>query len=493
MDTKAAITKLWEMGDLTYKLKGIQREMRNAVYESKGKNTVFLCARRTGKSFTMCTIAVEYCIRKPNQVVKLIFPKKKDARSVAKSHMVDILADCPPHIKPEFKTQDNEYLFPNGSMIQMAGTDGGSAESVRGSAAHLILLDEAGFHDYSEFTYIVRSILMPTLLTTKGKMIMASTPSKQPDHPFMVEYVAQARAEQTLIEYDIYCNPLITEDDIEEIIDEYPGREEDPAFKREFLLISEADTDAMVIPEFTKSVKSDIVKENPMPAYYDCYVSGDPAVGDLTGILFAYYDFMRDKVVILDELVMGGAGEKQLTTQDIADGVFRKERSLFKNPLTGEKNEPLKRIMDNNNPILINDLNKEHGLKFIATRKDNKEDQINKVRMMIRRGDIEINPRCKNLVYHIETARWKIRKSDGKRVGYERVAGTSDRKFKGHHADLVDALIYLVRNINTKKNPFPDGFDFYGHSEYHIPKDQMNKGIKSFFQGIMGKSNKNDT
>lgn len=488
MDVKSAIAKLWEMGDLTYKLKGIQRDMRNAVYNSKGKNTVFLCARRTGKSFTMCTVAVEYCIRKPNQVVKLIFPKKKDARNVAKSHMVDILSDCPPHLKPEYRTQDNEYVFPNGSLIQMAGTDAGSAESVRGSAAHLILLDEAGFHDYTEFTYIVRSILMPTLLTTKGKMIMASTPSKQGDHPFMVEYVAAARAQGVLIEYDIYSNPLITPEDIEEIIDEYPGREEDPAFKREFLLVSEPDNDSMVIPEFNKQVKKDIVKESPLPAYYDCYVSGDPAVGDLTGILFAYYDFMRKKIVIMDELVLGGKGEEQLTTQDIADGIYRKERTLFSNPLTGEKYTPHKRIMDNNNPILINDLHKQHGLRFIATKKDNKEQQINNVRMMIRRGDIEIHPRCKNLIYHLETARWKIRKSDGKRVGYERVSGTMDRKLKGHHADLVDALVYLVRNVNQNKNPFPEGFDFYGQDNYHIPEEKSGTdSLKSIFKTIMGK------
>lgn len=485
MDRKAAIAKLWELGDLTYKLKGIQREMRDAVYNSKGKNTVFLCARRTGKSFTMCTIAVEFCIRNPNQTVKLIFPKKKDAKSVAREHMVPLLMDCPPHLKPEYKTQENEYRFPNGSIIQMAGTDGGSAESVRGSAANLILLDEAGFHDYNDFTYIVQNILMPTLLTTKGKMIMASTPSRQPDHPFMTQYVARCRAENTLIEYDVYSNPLITQQDIEDIIEEYPGGIEDPAFKREFLLMAEADTDSMVIPEFNKQVKKDILVRSPMPAYYDCYVSGDPAVGDLTGILFAYYDYYRGKIVIVDELVMGGAGEKQLTTQDIADGVFRKERKLFKNPLTGEKTEPFKRVMDNNNPILINDLNKEHGLRFIATKKDNKEDQINKVRMMIRRGDIEIDPRCVNLVYHLETARWKLRKSDGKRVGYERVAGSSDKKFKAHHADLVDALIYLVRNVNMKKNPYPDGFDFYGSDQYHIPKSQERSSTSDLMSGIM--------
>ena len=48
---------------------------------------------------------------------------------------------------------------------------------------------------------------------------------------------------------------MITDDMIDEIADEYPLGKEDPSFKREFLLISEADFDTMVVPEFDKQVK----------------------------------------------------------------------------------------------------------------------------------------------------------------------------------------------------------------------------------------------
>ena len=176
-EIKAAKDKLWRMGNLEWKLKGVQKEMREAVYNSKGKKTVFLCARRLGKSFTMMLIAVEYCLKQPNTIVKVLFPKKKDAKQVVREQMKTILSDCPVDIKPEWKEQDKIFFFPNGSEIQMAGTDGGSAESVRGGSCHLAILDEAGFQDYHEFEYILQSIIMPTLLTTKGKMILASTPS----------------------------------------------------------------------------------------------------------------------------------------------------------------------------------------------------------------------------------------------------------------------------------------------------------------------------
>lgn len=490
LSRKQAIQKLWEMGDLTYLLRGVQREMRDSVYNSRGKKTVFLASRRLGKTFTMCTISVEFCIKNPNQIVKLIFPKKKDAQQVARFQMKEILNDCPPHMKPEWKEAQKLFVFPNGSEIQMAGTDGGSAESVRGSAAHLILLDESGFHDYNDFEYIVNSILMPTLLTTKGKLIMASTPSKEPDHPFMVQYVEPARHDGSLVEFDIYSNPMITEDMIDEIAEEYPLGKEDPSFKREFLLISESDHNLMVVPEFTKDVKNDIVKSNPVPAHYDAYVSGDPAVTDLTGILFGYYDFLQNKLIIMDELVMGGKGQKSLTTSDIADGVRRKEKILFQNPLTGEVQEPYLRLMDNNNLILINDLYKEHGLRFIPTKKDKKREQVNKLRMMLRKGDILIDPKCKNLIYHLETTRWKFLKNGTATDKFDHSKGVQG-KFKAHHGDLVDALLYMVRNVQFSKNPYPDDWQaMSGENVFQSRYQETESELSRTFKGVMNMKDK---
>jgi hypothetical protein len=452
-----AIDKLWRAGNLEWKLKGIQKEMRKSVYESKGKKTTFLISRRSGKSFTMCILAVEQCIRVPNSVVKVLFPKKKDAKTVARDQMKTILDDCPADIKPEWMEADKLFVFPNGSEIQMAGTDSGSAESVRGSRCHLAILDEAGFMDYNEFSYIVQSIIMPTLLTTKGKMILASTPSKEPDHPFMTDYVLPARKEGTLIEYDIYSNPMITEKDIEEIASEYPGGRDDPAFLREFMLQCEVVSDDFIVPEFNESIKKDIVGERKAkPSYYDYYVSGDPAATDLTHILFGYYDYLGAKLVIADEVVLGGPGE-MITTQDIADGIRRKEKINFSNPLTHETYEPYMRVMDYNNKILMFDLDKEHGLKFIPTAKDNKDAQINKLRLMIRQGKIEISPKCQNLIYQLQAGRWKKTK-EGKVTGFERLKGIKDQGLRPNHCDGVDALLYMIRNVDFNKNPYPAGY-----------------------------------
>ena len=330
---------------------------------------------------------------------------------------------------------DKVYRFPNGSEIQFAGSDGGNIENLRGGYANLCIVDESGYVD--DLNYAVYSVLSPTTKTVRGKLILASTPSRDPNHEFMTDFVRPAYEDNTLIKYTIYDNPMFTEDVIQETIAEYPMGAEDPQFRREYLCETAADSEVVVIPEFTEELQRDIVKYYELPAHYDCYVSGDPAATDLTVILFAYYDYLKKTIVICDELVTGGEGDT-VTTQIIADGIKRKEKLLFSCPLTNEKKDPYLRIMDNNNPILINDMLTEHNLHFIPTAKDNKELQINKVRMMLSQGQILIHPRCKTLLYHIKTAKWHRVQSGvnaGQVKGFQRVKATSDGRFKAHHCD----------------------------------------------------------
>lgn len=478
---KEAVRMLWEEGDLSYKLKGIQLEMRDLVYTSEHDITIFLIARQSGKSYTMCTIATEYCQRNPNSRVLIVFPKKKDAAGVAKEQMRQILNDCPPHLKPEYMVADKTFVFPNGSEIVCAGTDGGAAESIRGRTYNLALMDEAGFHDYNEFRYILNSVILPTLTTTRGKVIMASTPSKENDHPFMTDYVDEYRNNGWLIEYDINKNPLIDDEMRQKIIKRFPQGEEDPEYQREYLLRTNVVTSLMVIPEWY-TIKDDVIKDVEMPVYYDAYVGMDPAVADGTGIVFGYYDYLNKRLVICDEAFMGGEDQPTLGTQDIADCLERKEKLNFSNPLTGEVNRPYMRISDNNMPLLLNDLLSDHSKQFIATAKDNKGDKVNKLRMMLKSGEIIISPKCVNLILHIQTAKW-----DKTRTKFIKNKGNQSKGLKANHSDLLDALIYLVRNLQREKNPYPeDYFLLRGGNVFHSTKhNQVNAQLVELAHSIL--------
>jgi len=448
----------------------VQKELYECYKKSNGKITVWSCSRRIGKSYALCCLAAEQCIQKPGTIVKYIAPTQKHVKNIIKPLFTEILKDCPKAIKPSFKSSDSIYRFPNGSEIQMAGTDSGHAEGLRGGSSDLCIVDEAGFCD--DLTYIVQSILIPTTTTTRGKIILSSTPPLSPDHDFE-EYRKEAELKGNYVKKTIYdgLGSRITMDMIQEIIEEY-GDESNPAFRREYLCEVITDDKYAIVPEFTKQLESEIVKEWTRAAFADNYVSGDIGAKDLTVYLFGYYDFKEAKLVIEDEFVLNGQ-EKSFTTDDLARGIKEKEALRFLNPLTKEP-EPAHLRVSDNNLIVINDLYRLHNLTFIPTAKDDSEAALNNMRIMLKEKRIIINPRCKTLIFHLKNGIWK---KGGKEFARSPDAG---------HYDAIDALKYMVRNINYTRNPYPANYDrpkdqvWFESSEKKLTPVQAE--IKSWFQ-----------
>jgi hypothetical protein len=270
---KDAIRELWSRGRLEWKLHPVQQKMLASYIAQNNKTTVISCARRLGKSYLLCILAVEKCIQMPNAIVKYVCPTKKQVKIVVQPIMEEIFKDCPAEMKPEFKYNDYMYVFPNGSQIQMAGTDGGHHESLRGGKSDLWIVDEAGFCD--ELKYVVRSILAPTALTTGGRGIIASTPSKTTDHDFIEYFLKPAEFKEELIKYTIHDNPLITTKDIQDVINDFPLGEKDPEFRREYLCEVINGGDLSIVPEFTVEIQEETIKELRRPPFYDAYVSMD--------------------------------------------------------------------------------------------------------------------------------------------------------------------------------------------------------------------------
>ena len=480
MDKDKAIEELWRRGILDFKLSEVQKTMKDSILSDKNKISVVLSSRRLGKTWMLCVLALEQCLRKPYSIVKFVFPKQKDAKTNISPLMREITDDCPKDILPTYMTADKIYSFPNGSQIQLAGSDNGNIEGVRGGRADLCLVDEAGFVD--DLKYGIRSVLSPTVKTTKGRIIMASTPSRDPNHEFITEFVHPYMAENRIKIFTIFDNPNFDDEIIRETIEEYPLGEEDPDFKREYLCQLSERADQMVIPEMTPEAEKNIFcSDIEIPPYYDSYVGIDVGFVDLTVALFGYYDFKKATLVILDELVIEG-----MNTQELADGILEKERELFKDPYTGFSNTPYLRVCDNN-LIVINDLQKLHGINVVPTAKDKKEAAINSLRITVSNDKLRIHERCKTLRYHIKMAEWNNRRSD-----FKRIKNSTDGTIKGGHADCLDALVYLHRNVITSKNPYPIGYDqMTGENiqRSHHSRSDENRA-KSFMRSILNIRNK---
>src|SRR5271165_2129848 len=129
---EAAKETLWKKGILIFKLHSAQKEIYNSFYNAEHKTNVWLLSRRFGKTYALCVLALEQCIRKPNSIVKFLSPTKIQVNNNLRPLFKQILEDCPPEIAPEFSQKDYIYYFPNGSEIQLAGSESGHAQKLRG-------------------------------------------------------------------------------------------------------------------------------------------------------------------------------------------------------------------------------------------------------------------------------------------------------------------------------------------------------------------------
>lgn len=445
---REARDKLWALGHLTWKLNTTQKNIYNFFYENKSKTIVINASRRLGKSYVLLTIALEMCIRKPNTIIKYVQPTKDMIKTNLNPDLEQMLEDCPLDLRPVYKTQGNVWEFPNGSRINIAGTDGKNYNKLRGGKADLCIVDEAGF--CSDLKHIINSILTPLTTHSGGRIILSSTTPTEPDHEFN-EYMEYAELQGRFIRKTIMdaideCKNdtvlKLTPEKLADIISDLPGGVNSDSFRTEYMCEKIFNSTDSVLPEWNADVQKECIKVWPKPIYFDRYTAMDIGFIDLTVVLFAYWDYDNGVLVVEDEYV-----QQMGRTKTLADNIKAKEQSLWTNRFTGEFEPPYKRVSDNN-LIVINDLQLDHGLYFLATEKHDKLTYMTTLREMIEARKVIINPRCKTLISHMKSATWTKDKKDFKRSA------------DGGHYDGVAALLYLSRNLDKTRNPYPAGYRY---------------------------------
>jgi hypothetical protein len=303
------------------------------------------------------------------------------------------------------------------------------------------------------------SILLPTTTHTGGKIVLASTPPEDPAHEFL-QFIERAEKDKLLTKKTVYDNPLLTSGQIENIVSKFSGGANNSQFRREYLCEIVKDEQMSVLPEVDDDLLRQIVKDVEAPAFCNRYVAMDIGFKDLTVVLFGYYDFREDIIVIQDEIVKNG---KEINLPKFTKEIQYKEAQLWTNPLTNELFKPDSRVSDIN-PFVIQEITiaSNNEISFGMASKDNKLANLNKLRVMLAAKKIIINPRCTTLARHLKNCRWKDKTTK------EEFARSPD---EGHY-DAVDALLYFTRAVNYKKNPYPVG---YGHDLRNMHIENRNK------------------
>lgn len=436
--TRNAARRLaWQRGRLRWKLDENQKAIYDLLATSKFGRFYLNCGRRVGKSFLLCVLALEKCFSTPGAVVKYVAPTAKLIRQNIRPIIQAILEDCPNSLRPKWNNMDSEYRFPNGSVLTVNGCEDGSEENLRGSKADLVLIDECGF--IKNLQYVMRSILGPMLLTTGGPMILASTPPVSPAH-YSVEVFRTLDARGQAVTRTIYDNPRLTQAAIDRFLEDERGTltleqfKKSVPFRREYLAEFIVDSTRQVIPEWDDQKRRECVREVERPEFCDRYVGLDVGFRDGMASVYAYWDFLNARLVVEDELLLF----KQ-TIRATAEEIRKKELLLWQKP-DGSPLAPYLRVADND-LLTLAELG-EHGLTFIPTAKDNKELAVNGLRQLVAAGKVVVHPRCQNLVKQLYTTVWNEARS-------------SFERNQDGHGDLLDALIYLCRNVRRERNPYP--------------------------------------
>ena len=455
----AAVDYAWRSGRLRYLLK--RQPLMVEAYDafradeetrSKGRIWYWSISRQFGKSYSLVALALEECLRRPGAEVKYASVDQKMCRAIVFPAIEKQLADCPKDLRPQFRSQDGLFYFPNGSRLTVAGVDRDNVKKLRGQHSNLCLVDEGGF--MGNLQQVVFEIFLPQTTGTKGRVIVATTPPDSAGH-YAAELYHSCKSRGASANFTLWENSLITEAEKQEIVREYGGVES-TRFRREYLTEFVTDVSNAVVPEFTAEAEKDIVRDHTRPVHYDALVCLDGGFTDPAGCLFAHVDYARAKLVIEDEWV-----KKGVLTADIAEYVCGKESELWGSSdlfwterLRRQEKcaSALRRIMDVD-PEKAYDFKKNHGMDWTPAQKGPGSVQVsaNHLNGLIRSRSIEINPRCVNLIRQLHNATWAGHRTEDGMTPRK----TFSRNSTDGHFDLIAAAFYMLPFVDWSHNPSP--------------------------------------
>lgn len=433
----------WKNGGLKYKLLPHSWDDYDFIWDclerikhdhTAPRKLVLHEARRTSKTYKLCTVGLELCLRKVRARVRYGASTAKSVRNFIRPIIDDLIGDAPPEYKPVWMTFDGCYRFPNGSEFHVVGVNGGHENDIRGTGTDLYIMDEAGFTDNLE--YVVDSVIMPQVISENGFCIIASSSPESPAHEF-VGYIEEAKQRDMLRTATIF-DAHYTPEQIASFCEE-AGGEKSTFWRREYLNEIIVDESRAIVPEWDNRYIGEPVKDE-FTQYYHRYTCMDLGViNDKTAVLAGHYNFREARLYVEDLFTIKGPA---LDTELLKEEITKLEDRTYK----GIK--PYRRVSDNDNPMLIQDLGHLHGMHFNPTNKDELHAMVNELRLWVKSGRVRVSSKCKELIGCLQTGIW-----DKQRKKFDR------SKTYGHY-DCLAALVYMVRNIDQNSNPIPKDHNY---------------------------------
>lgn len=460
------VAEAWATGNLTYKLHGLQRRIETqlqAAVERGARRFVVEAGRKVGKTYFDVVQAHQVCLRNPGGRVVYGAPTLKMLEEFVHPEFARVAEDAPPGMAPVWNGHLGHYRFPNGAWVHLFGAkDEEQAKKGRGPGALAAIFDEFNFCPV--LPTVLDDVFKPSLMLTGGWQLLSSSPADVPEHPgTAISEIEEARGNYSHASW--LENPMLTDAQRQAEIAENAAQagmtpEEytrSAKYRREYLGHRVVDPTLVGVPEWEEARKTQLMAIE-RPRLFRGQEGIDFGGVDAHFIVFGYWHPGKG-AVIEDELVMHD-GE---TTLQLAEAAKRKEAALWgvnswDGTLAGltaaslalhfggevpewarvradkGSGQPWMRSRDTDTQLGIDLL--AHGLLTIPTRKDRKQLAVDALRVLIRKRELWVHPRCVHLDKDLRATTW----ANDKREQWARRAD-------GSHGDGVDALVYFNRNL----------------------------------------------
>jgi len=378
---------------------------QSIAIKNKARYKVLNFGRRAGKTTELAYEALLAAFKKENAKVTYYAQTFGDARDIAWDIFLNVFG--------ESVYKKNETLLeitvarPEGgfSKITLRGWESVvTSEKGRGTENDLLLLDEVAF--CRGFKHYYETVLEPTLLTTRGRVVFSSTPNGFNEF-YELANVAQQNPKWFYVHATSYDNPYNDEDWLEERKKTLP----EDVFAQEYLADFRKQ-EGLVFKEFNRALHT----YDKMQTESISYIAGvDFGFTNPTGILMVKKD-KRGTYWIEDEYY-----QTQKTDAQVAEIVAAYEfDKVYPDP---ENAAGIQELRDKN--VNVYD---------VVKGKDSIKKGIHKMRELFKQRRLRINKNCVNLIWELETYHYPKR----------RPIGDEEELPEHENCHLIDAIRYII-------------------------------------------------
>jgi len=420
----------WNHGVLSWKLHDAQMKIYDQLEGIPNAEEVLLsCSRQFGKTYFCCVYAIEQALQNDNVIIAIIAPSKDQAKEIMVPKMLEIASDSPEGVIWQHKSS-NKFLTKNNSQIIISGFDTCS-ESLRGKSIHQIIFEESGSFNIEQYDYRMRSVIKPTLTHSKArvKRIHATTPSPILHHHVNTSLIDKTKEAGTYFKYTIWDNPLLTEERVDEIIEDYGG-EDSVDFRREYLCEIIEDLSLKIMPSFTMDNVVPLSKIRVDDQYKYQIVLDIGGVKDKTGILLGKLEYNTGIYEFVDEALLNNnvqTSEIVNTAMDIL-----KEYDIGVNDVEWFADAPGQWLVDVRN---------NYGINIRLPAKEDKDTAIKALDLAFKKGTAVVSDKCRLLIKTCLEGLYNAKRTD-----FVRTAELG-------HADMIAAAYYAYRCRNQFWRP----------------------------------------